>query len=269
MIEKMIQNNLLLPVDFSKIPNYKNCSKKWIELLKDIKGDQYAVPYMSGSVGILYNKTLLDEKGLPYPEKWADLWNPCYEGEILMQNSVRDSMMVALKKNGFSMNSKSDKELEIAIYDLLEQKPLVQAYVVDQVRDKMIAGEAMVALLYSGEVIYISDESSNYEYRYVMPEEGTNVWLDGWVISKNSQNVENAHKWLDFMCRPDVAKKNAEFITYESTNDEALKIIDDEYKLNDKIVINNSSDEKNELYHYLGDEVDEMYNEKWKRLKAE
>lgn len=269
MIEKLIQNDLLMEIDFSKIPNAKNLSKKWMDFVKTIDDNKYTIPYMVGSVGILYNKTLLDEKGLPYPEKWADLWKEEYKGEVLMQNSVRDAMMVALKKNGFSMNSISDKELEIAIYDLLQQKPLVQAYVVDQARDKMISGEAMIGVIYSGEVMYVCNENPDYEYRYVLPEEGTNVWLDGWVIPNTCQNIDNAHKWIDYMCRPDIAKKNAEFITYESPNEEAKKIIDEGCVLDEKLVIDNSKDEDNELYRYLGDNVDDIYNEKWKRLKAE
>lgn len=267
MIEKMKDNDLLLELDFGKIPEYKNISKDSISYLSVAGTDKYAIPYMGGSVGILYNKTLLDEKGLPYPESWADLWKDEYKGEILMQNSVRDAYMVALKKNGFSMNSTSDKELEMATYDLIEQKPLVQAYVVDQVRDKMVSGEAMIGVIYSGEVLYVSHENEDYEYKYVIPTEGTNVWYDAWVIPKNSKNVENAYKWLDFMCRPDVAKMNCEFITYESPNEEALKIIDDEYILDDSIVINNSSNDKNEIFRYLG-EAEELYNEKWKRLKS-
>lgn len=267
MIEKMKENDLLYELDFDKIPEYKNISKDSIGYLRQANIDKYSVPYMQGSVGILYNKTLLDEKGLPYPETWADLWKEEYKGEILMQNSVRDAFMVALKKNGLSMNTTSDKELEMATYDLIEQKPLVQAYVVDQVRDKMVSGEAMIGVIYSGEVLYVSHESEDYEYKYVLPSEGTNVWYDAWVITKDSKNIDNAHKWLDFMCRPDIAKMNCEFITYESPNTEALKIIDSEYILDDSIVINNAPSSKNEIYRHLG-EAEELYNEKWKRVKS-
>ena len=232
MIEKMIKNNLLQEIDINKLEYYKNVNPAQINVLKQIKdGEKYAVPYMRGSVGILYNKTLLDERGLKYPRSWADLFETTYEKEILMQDSVRDAFMVALKKNGYSVNTTNTYELDVAERDLKEQKPLVQAYVVDQVRDKMIAGEAAVGVIYSGEVLYIqnNDTENNYEYKYVLPEEGTNVWLDGWVITKKSKNVENAHKWIDFMCREDIAKMNAEYITYETTNKKAEELLSSEY----------------------------------------
>lgn len=270
MIQKMIKNNLLLELDFSKLPLAKNnTDKKYFNMLKQIGGDKYAVPYMAGSVGIIYNKTLLDEKGLPYPTKYADLFNPIYKGEILMQNSVRDAMMVSLKKNGYSLNSVNRNELEIATNELIEQKPLVQAYVIDQVRDKMVNGEAMLAVIYSGELLYITHESegSGYEYEYVLPEEGTNIWVDGWVIPKSAENVDNAYKWIDFMCDKEIAKMNAEYITYESPNVPAREIIDDDCKI-DNAMVKDFSKNYNEVFEYLGEEVDEMYNEFWKQVKG-
>lgn len=207
---------------------------------------------------------------MPYPETWADLFKEEYKDEILMQNSVRDAFMVALKKNGYSMNSTDANELDKATDDLVAQKPLVQAYVVDQVRDKMIAGEAAIGVIYSGEVIYIKTEAADngYEYKYVLPKEGTNVWIDGWVIPKNAKNVENANKWIDFMCREDVAKMNAEFITYKSPNDAANKIINSDYKLEGDIIVDYTQN-NNEVFKYLGDEVDDMYNERWKKIKGQ
>lgn len=271
MIEKMIKNNLLQEVDTASMKYFTNINKEKLDMLAQVdSGNKYAVPYMCGTVGILYNKTLLDEKKLPYPKTWADLFKEEYKDEILMQNSVRDAFMVALKKNGYSMNSTDVNELDKATDDLIAQKPLVQAYVVDQVRDKMIAGEAAIGVIYSGEVIYIKTEASDngYEYKYVLPEEGTNVWIDGWVIPKNAKNVENANKWIDFMCREDVARLNAEYITYESPNDAANKILSSDYKLEGDIVEDYTKN-NNEVFKYLGDEVDDMYNERWKKIKGQ
>ena len=131
--------------------------------------------------------------------------------------------MVALKKNGFSSNSLDESELQIATEDLIAQKPLVQAYVVDQVRDKMIGGEAAIGVMFSGDAIYVIGENPDLDY--VIPEEGTNVWIDGWVIPKNAPNKENAEKFIDFMCRPDVALKNFEYITYGTPNTAARELI--------------------------------------------
>jgi spermidine/putrescine-binding protein len=116
---------------------------------------------------------------------------------------------------------------------LIAQKPLVQAYVVDQVRDKMIGNEAALGVIYSGEAIYTQQENPDLEY--VVPDEGTNVWIDSWVISKNSKNVENAHKWINFMCRADVAYKNFEYITYSTPNEAARELIEDDAIKNSEI----------------------------------
>ncbi len=173
-----------------------------------------------GTVGILYNTSMVAPEDVP--TKWADLWDEKFKGEILMQDSVRDAFMVALKSLGYSMNTKSESELREAKDLLIQQKPLVQAYVVDQVRDKMIGGEAAIGVIYSGEMLYIQDEVASldldYDLEYVLPEEGTNVWIDSWVIPKNAKNKENAEKWIDFLCRPDIAKMNFEYITYATPN---------------------------------------------------
>ena len=129
-----------------------------------------------------------------------------------MQDSVRDAFMVALKSLGYSMNTEDVKELAEARDLLIAQKPLVQAYVIDQVRDKMIGGEAALGVIYSGEMLYLQEEvaSQNLDFtlEYVIPEEGTNLWIDSWVIPANARNKENAEKWIDFLCRPDIALKN-------------------------------------------------------------
>ena len=269
MIQKMIKNDLLLELDKTKLSNLSNLNKEQMNFMSKVDpGNKYSVPYLGGTVGILYNKTLLDEKNLPYPKTWADLWNEEYKGEILMQNSIRDAFMVSLKKNGYSMNTKNENEVDVAKNDLIRQKPLVQAYVVDQVRDKMINGEAMIGVIYSGEVLYVQGEADGtYEYKYVLPEEGTNVWLDGFVIPKNSKNVENAHKWIDFLCRADIGKLNAEYVTYETPNDASYAILDDEYKLEGDIV-EDYTHGNNEVFEYLGEDIDALYGDKWKEVKS-
>lgn len=265
MIQKMIDNDLLMELDFSKLPNTVNIGTQYFEQSEQFDpGNKYSVPYCWGTVGILYNKTMVDEP----ITKWADLWDPKYENNILMQNSVRDALMVALKLKGYSMNTINQAELDEAGAALIEQKPLVQAYVVDQVRDKMIGNEAAIGVIYSGEAIYTQRE--NPDLIYVVPEEGTNVWIDSWVITKNAQNADNAHKFIDFMCRPDIALMNFDFITYSTPNDAARELIEDEDIRNSEIAFPDLSKYNNlETYSYLGEEGDEMYNEVWKQVKSE
>ena len=273
MIQKMRENDLLAELNFDNIPNIDQIDPAYMEMSQAFDPEnKYSVPYCWGTVGILYNTKLLDELGVPAPTKWADLWDERLSGEILMQDSVRDAFMVALKKDGCSMNSESKDELEQAKQELIDQKPLVQAYVIDQVRDKMIGGEAAVGVIYSGEMLYIQDEVASlgldYDLEYVIPEEGTNLWLDSWVIPKNAKNKENAEKWIDFMCRPEIAKANFEYITYPTPNKGAFELLDEDMQNNKAIFPDIDSLKDSEVYQYLGDDTDAIYNELWKEVKA-
>ena len=264
MIQKMIENDLLAEINFDNIPNAKNIGDQYYESSREFDPEnKYSVPYCWGTVGILYNKTMVDEP----IDSWSVLWDEKYKGEILMQNSVRDAFMVALKLNGDSMNTLDDSELEAAKDKLIEQKPLVQAYVVDQVRDKMIGNEAAIGVIYSGEAIYTQRE--NPDLVYVIPKEGTNVWIDSWVITKNA-NKENAEAFINYMCKPEVALKNFDFITYSTPNTAARELIEDEDIRNSEIAFPDLSKYNNlETYHYLGADGDQKYADLWKQVKSE
>ena len=264
MISKMIENDLLQEIDFSKMENIDQIGKDYMEMSKDFDPEnKYSVPYCWGTVGILYNKTMVSKA----PDSWADLWNEEYQDNILMQDSVRDAFMVAQKMLGYSMNTTDKAELEKCRDELIAQKPLVQAYVVDQVRDKMIGNEAAIGVIYSGEALYTQRENPDLEF--VIPKEGTNVWIDSWVIPKNAPNYENAIKFIDYMCRPDIALKNFEYITYGSPNEGAKELMDDFYKNSDIAYPDLTKLQGLETYVYLGEEGDELYNELWKDIKSE
>ena len=265
MIQKMIDNDLLQEVNFDNMPNAKaNIGAQYYEQAAAFDpGNKYCVPYCWGTVGILYNKTMVTEP----VTSWSILWDEKYDDNILMQKSVRDAFMVALKAKGYSMNTLDEAQLEEATNDLIAQKPLVQAYVIDQVRDKMIGGEAALGVIYSGEAIYTQRENPDLEY--VIPEEGTNVWIDGWVVPKNAPNKENAEKFIDFMCRGDIALMNFEYITYSTPNTAAQELIEDEDIKNSKIAFPDLSQYQNlETFRYLGEEADELYNSLWKKVDA-
>ncbi len=265
MIEKMIENDLLYEIDFKNIPNASNIGQQYYEQSKAFDPEnRYSIPYCWGTVGILYNKTMVDEP----VDSWSILWDEKYANNILMQDSVRDAFMVALKLNGDSMNSVEPQELEAAKRLLIGQQPLVQAYVVDQVRDKMIGGEAALGVIYSGEAIYTQRENSDLEY--VIPKEGTNVWIDSWVIPKTSKNKENAEIFINYMCRPDIALLNFEYITYSTPNDAARELIEDEDIRNSTIAFPDLSQYDNlETFHYIGEEGDALYNNLWKEVKSQ
>lgn len=273
MIQKMRENDLLAEINFDNVPNLDQIDPTYLEMSKSFDPEnKYSVPYTWGTVGILYNTKRLEELGMDVPTKWSDLWDERLDGEILMQDSVRDAFMVALKKDGYSMNSDNEDELQQAKQDLIDQKPLVQAYVIDQVRDKMIGGEAAIGVIYSGEMLYIQNEVKDlgldYDLKYVIPDEGTNLWIDSWVIPKNAKNKENAEKWIDFLCRPEIAKQNFDYITYSTPNKGAFDLLDEEIQNNRALFPDIDSLKDSEVYEYLGDEVDAVYNELWKEVKS-
>lgn len=264
MIQKMIQNDLLQPLNFDNIPNAKNIGQVYYEKSRQFDPDnQYSIPYCWGTVGILYNTKMVEEP----IDSWTVLWDTQYKDNILMQDSVRDAFAVALKTLGYSLNSTSIHELTQAKDLLVQQKPLVQAYVIDQVRDKMIGNEAAIGVIYSGEAIYTQTE--NPDLAYVVPKEGSNMWIDSWVMPKNAPNKENAEKFLDFLCRPEIALMNFEYITYSTPNEKARELIEDPAIRNSEIAFpGNSILSRCETFTYLGEDADEVYNQLWREVKS-
>ena len=264
MIQRMIENDLLTEINFDNIPNIKNIGKRYMEQSRQFDPEnKYSVPYCWGTVGILYNKTMVDEP----VDSWSILWNPKYKDNILMQDSVRDAFGATLKYLGYSLNSTDLDELTEAKNLLIEQKPLVQAYVIDQVRDKMIGNEAALGVIYSGEAIYTQKENPNLEY--VIPKEGSNIWIDSWVIPKNAEHKENAEKFINFLCRPDIALMNFEYITYSTPNEAARELIEDESIRNSEIAFPDLSKYDNlETFQYLGTEADQVYGDLWNKVKS-
>ena len=227
MVEKMIKDDLLIPLDYDLIPNFQYIDERYKNLPYDPE-NSYTVPYFWGTVGILYDQSVIKEP----VDSWSVLWDDAYKGNVFMYDSQRDSLMVALKLLGYSMNTHDIEELEEAKQLLIDQRPLVYAYVTDQVIDNMIAGNAALAVVYSGDATYIMDENENMNY--VIPKEGSNIWVDSMVIPKTAQNVELAHEFINFMQRPDIALMNTEYVMYSTPNTETLKMVaDQEWTQND------------------------------------
>ena len=273
MVEKMISEDMLSPIDWSKISTKDNIGATYYKYAETYdKGNKYSIPYFFGTLGLLCNKDMLKEKGLEVPESWADLWKEEYKGEIIMINSMRDAFAVAFEKNGFSLNTKDEAEIKKAAEDLIAQKPLVNSYVQDQTKDKLMAGEASIGVIYSGDAAFAKTEmAGEVDFTYVTPKEGTNLWIDAWFIPKNARNIENAHKWLDFLGRADVAAKNFDFIQYSIVNNASKDLINKEL-IADKEVFIDLDDEtttkgvKFDVYVSLGADVDRIYDEYWKKV---
>lgn len=197
-ITKLLKLDLLQKLDLSKLSNYDNTDPRFLSLEFD-PDNEYSVPYMWGTVGILYNKTMVQEP----VDSWSILWDERYSKQILMYDSVRDSMAVALKKLGYSLNTTNKDEIAAAEAELTAQKPLVLAYGTDDLRDKMINGNAALAVVYSGDAIAAIAENPDLDY--VVPMEGSNIWFDNVVLTKSSKNVEAAHIFIDWLLDAEVA----------------------------------------------------------------
>ncbi len=263
MVERMIKEGLIQEINMDNVPNFSYIK----ENLKHADYDpesKYTVPFMWGTLGILYDTTRVSEEEVT---TWKVLWDEKYANEIIMMNSLRDTMGIGLIMNGYSMNSADRKELKAALDILREQKPLVKAYYVDETKDMMMNGEAALAVVYSGDALYAMDGNENLDY--AVPEEGSNIWIDPFVIPTSAKNKENAEKLINFLCRPDIAQMNCEYIYYSSPNQGAIDLMGEEYTENSTI---NPSDEviaRCEFYHDLDDKTLSLYNNYWEKVLSE
>jgi len=260
-IKRMIDEDMLHKIDFNNIPNYKYIDEKFKNLAFD-PNNEYSVPYMWGTVGIIYNKTMVKEP----VDSWRILWDEKYSKQILMLDSLRDSIGITLKMLGYSLNTKDDKQLEEAKQMLIKQKPLVLAYVGDEVKDKMIGGEAALAVVWSGDAMYMKRENPDLEY--VVPKEGSNMWFDSIVIPKTSQHKKEAELFINFLCDPEIAYRNADYIGYSTPNTEALKMLPGEVT-SDKTAYPDESILANcEVFEDLADSL-VKYDRIWTEVKAQ
>ena len=223
MIERMIAHDMLEELDLSAMPNFANV----MDRLKDPSydpGNKYSVPYMWGTLGYLYNSEMVDEE----LTSWSALFDEKYAGNVIMMNSMRDSIGLALKYLGYSMNTRSEAELNEAKDLLIKQKQdkIQCGYLLDETKDKMVGGEAAIGVVYSGDAQYAIEKNENLVY--VVPEEGSNIWVDGMCIPKGSKNVEAAQQFIDFLCREDVAAMNFDYIYYCSPIQAVVDGLDEE-----------------------------------------
>lgn len=263
MIQKMLENDILQKINFTNIPNYKNIDERYIEKSKNFDPTgEYSIPHFWGTVGILYNKEMVTEP----VDSWNILWNEKYKDSILMQSSIRDAFMVALARNKKSINSTDEAELIAARDELIRQKPLVHAYVIDQVRDKMIGEEAALGVIYSGEAI--TSKRANDKLEYIIPKEGSNFWIDSWVIPKTAKNTEAAEQFLNYLCKPEVALKNHEFVGYSTPNKAALALSEDIFR--NETAVNPSDEElaRCDTFKYLGAEKEAFYAKLYNEVLA-
>ncbi len=260
MLTRMIEEGMLEKIDMKNIPNIKNIDPWFLGHDYD-PNNEYSVPYKWGTMGILYNTRMVDDP----VDSWDILWDPKYKKEILMLDSQRDSIGAALLKLGYPLNTLDFEQLREAGELLKEQKPLVLAYVVDEGKDKMVAEEAALALVWSGEATYALQENPNLAY--AIPKEGTNLWFDVAAIPKGAKNKAGAEKFIDFLNRPEIAFRNADYTGYATPNAAAKALLPPEIRDNRMIYPQEEDLVNTEVFVNLGKTLKE-YDRIWTEVKA-
>lgn len=225
MISKMIDEEMIQPLDFENIPNFEYIMENFRNQDYDPE-NAYSVPYTWGTVGIIYDTTMID---IP-PEEidWDLLWNEDYADQILMFDNPRDAFAIAEIMEGFSLNTEDPDELEQAALKLRRQKKIVQGYVMDEVFDKMGAGDALIAPYYAGDALTIMEDNEDLDF--VVPKSGTNLFIDAMCIPTSARQKEAAEMYINFMCEPDIAYSNIDYICYSTPHKAAYEMLDEEVR---------------------------------------
>lgn len=258
MIARMINEDMLEKLDFSNIPNYSLIMDKFKGIDYD-PTEEYSVPYMWGMVGLIYNTTMVDSEDDVY--SWSILWNEKYANNILMFSNSRDAFAIACKYLGYSMNTTDEQELRNAAAALTNQKLLVQAYVMDEIFDKMTGGEAALAPYYAGDAITMIGD--NPDLAYAVPREGTNLFVDAMCIPKGAKNKEAAEMYINFMCETKTALHNCEYIGYSTPQSEVSEYLDPELAANPIAYPDEATLENTEAFIALPDDVTKLMDELW------
>jgi spermidine/putrescine-binding protein len=261
IIERLIREDMLAELNYDNMPNAAGLID-WLKGPSYDEGGKHSVAYMWGTVGILYNRALTGRD----IDSWMDLFSDEFKGSVLMMNSVRDTLGVALKAQGFSMNTRERAELEAARDLLIEQKTsgVSAGYLVDETKDKMVAGEAALALMWSGDALYAMEK--NEDLAYAVPKEGSNIWVDGMCVPKASKNIAAAEVFIDFMCREDIARMNMDEIYYSTPVQAVVDNMDPEEAENE--VLNPPADvvERCEFFRDISEDM-ELYEEIWMEVR--
>ncbi len=266
MIEQLLQEDMLQPIDKSLIPNFGNLEESIVGLPYD-PNNEYSIPYFWGSVGLVYNHNnvpaeLIEEQG------YDILKNTDYAGNIYMYNSERDSFMVALKALGYSMNTENEDEIQEAYEWLIELDDTMDpAYVTDEVIDGMATGVKDIGVVYSGDAAYVLYENPDMDF--IMPHQGTNIWSDAMVIPKDAENPKLAHEFINYVLTYEASLDNSSYVGYTSSNAEVIDFLSSEegdYFENSAYIPREGYD-KDEVFKH-NDVLKQRLTELWIKVKA-
>ena len=277
MIERMVKEDLLMPLDLEKIPNYKDIDPAfWGENVyyeDDPTNDiYYSIPYFYGMIGVIYNTSIVNENDEQIGS-WDLMWDSEYKGDILQFNNSRDAFGTAQYKLGLDVNDENEANWRLALDELLKQKEIVQGYVMDEIFNKMKSGSAAVAAYYAGDYLSMYEDNSDLSFYY--PKEGTNSYVDAMCIPKNSQNADLAMAYINFMCEEEIAVANATYTYYASplttvrANEEYQAVMEEIHEDAFEILYGEMATEtKTQAYLSLSPEGLSMLNVLWEELKA-
>ncbi|MEG2037105.1 MAG: spermidine/putrescine ABC transporter substrate-binding protein, partial [Ruthenibacterium sp.] len=250
--------DMLLPLDYSKIPNFKNMDAKYLNL-EYVPENLYTVPYMWGVTGIIYNTTMVDKP----LTSWMDLFTTELRGQVLMFDNPRDGLGIALKALGYSFNTTDPQELQEATDLLIRQKEqgIVQSYVMDQIFDKMINNEAAIGVYYAGDFLTMVEE--NPDLAFSIPSEGSNLFVDALCIPVGAENVDNAHAFINFLSSDEVILKNCDYIGYSTASKTAYAKMDPEMSADPIAYPSDKVLAGCETYNGLPEETLTLYDRMW------
>lgn len=264
MVQRLINEGMLQKLDFSNIPNYKYIDEKYKNLPYDLN-NEYSVPYTVGMVGLIYNGAMIERMGYEAPTSWSVMWDGRYSGSILMFNNPRDAFAVSQFLLGIDINSVDAEDWKKAYEKLLEQKPFVQSYVMDEIFNKMENNEAVIAPYYVGDFLSMKDNNDDLEFVY--PEEGVNYFVDAMCIPTSAKNKTAAEAYINFMLDPEIALQNAEYIYYASPHTEVISNPD--YSLYQNEYIYPTGDIKSDIFTDLPKEITQTMTDYWDNLKVD
>ena len=260
-IQKMVEDDLLQPIDKSLLPNLKNIDERFMDLAFD-PGNTYSVPYFWGTVGIVYNPAMLNGRVIT---SWNDLWDEDLRNQILMVDGAREVIGMGLNSLGYSLNSKDKEQLREAKEKLDTLTPNIKAIVGDEIKMLMANEEASIGIVWSGDAADIMWENENLDY--VVPSEGSNLWFDNFAIPKSAQNVEGAHAFINFLLDPENAAQNTDYVGYSTPNIGAFEYMDEEVTTDERFYPNPELTEKLEVYENLGKAMQAYYSELFLEFK--
>jgi spermidine/putrescine transport system substrate-binding protein len=261
MISRLIEEGMLEKLDFNNIPNFDNIDERYKNLEYD-PANEYSVPYTWGVVGLIYNTSMIDDE----ITSWGALFDPKYSGQILQFDNSRDAMATALFHLGYSVNTTDEAELNEAYELLVQQKTILQGYVMDQIYDKLEGGEAAIGPYYAGDALLMME--NNPDLAFVVPEEGTNLFVDAMCIPKGAVNKENAELFINFMCDTDIALKNMAVTCYATPVRTAYEALDEETRSNEIMFPKDDVLNRCQIYKNLPQETLNLYDQLWVKLKS-